>query len=79
MIIFSTDEDPCLRIESFAIMNLRGVSTKLNKCMVFTIDIGGIDRRLGSGGVTFLKSKMADASGQKKARENILPYIRITF
>ena len=37
MIIISTDEDPCLRIESFAIMNLRGVSTKLNKCIVFTM------------------------------------------
>ena len=29
--IISTDEDPSLRIESFAIINLRGVSTKLNK------------------------------------------------
>ena len=27
----STDEDPSLRIESSAIVNLRGVSTKLNK------------------------------------------------
>ena len=27
-IIISTDEDPSLRIESFAIINLRGVSTK---------------------------------------------------
>ena len=27
----STDEDPTLRIESSAIINLRGVSTKLNK------------------------------------------------
>ena len=26
----STDEDPSSRIESFAIINLRGVSTKLN-------------------------------------------------
>ena len=26
----STDEDPSLRIESFAITNLHGVSTKLN-------------------------------------------------
>ena len=25
-----TDKDPTLRIESFAIVNLRGVSTKLN-------------------------------------------------
>ena len=30
--IISTDEDPSLRIESSAIINLRGVSTKLNKC-----------------------------------------------
>ena len=29
--IISTDEDPNLRIESSAIINLRGVSTKLNK------------------------------------------------
>ena len=29
--IVSTDEDPSLRIESSAIINLRGVSTKLNK------------------------------------------------
>ena len=28
-IIISTDEDPSLRIEGFAIINLRGVSTKL--------------------------------------------------
>ena len=35
--IISTDEDPSLRIESSAIINLRGVSTKLNKYIVFTI------------------------------------------
>ena len=29
--IISTDEDPSLRIESSAIINLRGVSTKLDK------------------------------------------------
>ena len=29
--IISTDEDPSLRIETSAIINLRGVSTKLNK------------------------------------------------
>ena len=29
--IISTDEDPSLRIESSAIINLHGVSTKLNK------------------------------------------------
>ena len=29
--IISTDEDPSLRIESSAIINLRGVFTKLNK------------------------------------------------
>ena len=28
---YSTDEDPSLRIESSATINLRGVSTKLNK------------------------------------------------
>ena len=32
--IISTDEDPSLRIESSAIINLRGVSTKLNKYIV---------------------------------------------
>ena len=30
-LLISTDEDPSLRIESSAIINLRGVSTKLNK------------------------------------------------
>ena len=30
-------EDPSLRIESSAIINLRGVSTKLNKYIVFTM------------------------------------------
>ena len=33
--IISTDEDPSLRIESSAIINLRGVSTKLNKYKLF--------------------------------------------
>ena len=32
--IISTDEDPSLRIESSAIINLRAVSTKLNKYIV---------------------------------------------
>ena len=32
-----TDEDPSLRIESSAIINLRGVSTKFNKYIVFTM------------------------------------------
>ena len=35
--IISTDEDPSLRIESSAIINLCGVSTKLNKYIVFTM------------------------------------------
>ena len=35
--IISTDEDPSLRIESSAMINLRGVSTKLNKYIVFTM------------------------------------------
>ena len=34
---YRTDEDPSLRIESSAIINLRGVSTKLNKYTVFTM------------------------------------------
>ena len=34
---YSTDEDLSLRIESSAIINLRGVSTKLNKYIVFTM------------------------------------------
>ena len=37
IMIISTDEDPSLRIESSAIINLRGVSTKLNKYIVFTM------------------------------------------
>ena len=35
--IISTDEDPSLRIESSAIINLRGVSTKLNKYKVCSV------------------------------------------
>ena len=34
--IISTDEDPSLRIESSAIINLRGVPTKLNKYIIST-------------------------------------------
>ena len=37
ILFISTDEDPSLRIESSAIINLRGVSTKLNKYIVFTM------------------------------------------
>ena len=37
VVIISTDEDPSLRIESFAVINLRGVSTKLNKYIVITM------------------------------------------
>ena len=44
-IIISTDEDPSLRIESSAIINLRGVSTKLyfNKIvyLIYTTRIAG--------------------------------------
>ena len=32
---YSTDEDPGLRIESFAIIKLRGVSTKLNIIVLY--------------------------------------------
>ena len=35
--IISTDEDPSLRIKSSAIIYLRGVSTKLNKYIMFTV------------------------------------------
>ena len=35
--IISTDEDTSLRIESSAIINLRGVSTKLNKYIIVCI------------------------------------------
>ena len=35
--IVSTDEDPSLRIESSAIINLRGVSTKLNKYNLYIV------------------------------------------
>ena len=37
VLIIPTDEDPSLRIESSAIINLRGVSRKLNKYIVFTM------------------------------------------
>ena len=33
----SSDDDPSLRIESFAIVNLRGVSTKLYFNLIFTM------------------------------------------
>ena len=36
-IIINTDKDTRLRIESSAIINLRGVSTKLNNYIVFTM------------------------------------------
>ena len=34
-IISSTDEDPGLRIESFAVINLRGVSTNKTIILIF--------------------------------------------
>ena len=34
---YCTDEDPRLRIESFAVVNLRGVSTKLYFNLIFTM------------------------------------------
>ena len=37
--IISTDDDPSLWIESSAIINLRGVSTKLNKYIISTDEI----------------------------------------
>ena len=40
ILINSTDENPSLRIESFAIINLRGVSTKLNKYISIPIFLG---------------------------------------
>ena len=39
--IVSTDEDSSLRIESSAIINLRGVSTKLNKYKLFILCLNG--------------------------------------
>ena len=39
--IISTDKDPSLRIESSAIINLRGVSTKLNKYNKFLVRLHG--------------------------------------
>ena len=40
--IISTDEGPSLRIESSAIINLRGVSTKLNKYFILICLSSGI-------------------------------------
>ena len=37
LIIMKNDEDPSLRIESFVIINLRGVSTKLYFNLIFTM------------------------------------------
>ena len=51
--IISTDEDPSLRNESSAIINLRGVSTKLNKYIVFTMQTY---KKLNL--YTFLKAKV---------------------
>lgn len=47
----STDVDLSLRIDSFAIINLRDVSTKLNKYIVFTMQTYKelITRSLSSG------------------------------
>ena len=49
----NTEEDPSLRIESSAIINLRRVSTKLNKYIVFTMQMyrGGF-RGWGAQGYT---------------------------
>ena len=41
--IISTDEDPSLRIESSAIINLRGVSTKLSKYNACSIALCGTE------------------------------------
>ena len=41
MHIISTDEDPGLRIESFAAINLRGVST--NKTIIISVLLGLAD------------------------------------
>ena len=38
--IISTDEDPGLLIESFAVINLRGVST--NKTIIYVIYVNGL-------------------------------------
>jgi hypothetical protein len=42
--IISTDEDPGLRIESFAVINLRGVST--NKTIISKELLKGVDKIL---------------------------------
>ena len=48
--IISTDEYPSLRIESSAItINLRGVSTKLNKYIVFTMQTYKKPKRIAVG------------------------------
>ena len=41
--IISTDEDPSLRIESFTIINLRGISTKLNWYCIHHANVLGTD------------------------------------
>ncbi len=42
----STDEDPGLRIESFAIIKLRGVTTKLNIIFFHHANFQGINVRI---------------------------------
>ena len=55
--IISTDEDPSLRIESYAILNLRGVSTKLYFICLFVPVIRSVAKvqfsvnRFGYGGI----------------------------
>ena len=51
IIIISTDEDPSLRMESSAIINLRGVSTKLNKYNTMSVvRIASAHNKGGGGG-----------------------------
>ena len=45
MCTISTDEDPSLRVESFAIINLRGVSTKLFFLFNFATRAGSPQQR----------------------------------
>ena len=56
MHIISTDEDPSLRIESFAAVNLRGVSTKLY-----------LHLTASSAGVFCVKHKVVDFITQQYA------------
>ena len=74
--IISTDEDPSLRIESSAIINLRGVSTKLNNYIVFTMQTY---KKLIEFTWCFHKAKLVLYSPCKRTRNLLFNTVYINF